>query len=200
MRSILNPAHGTAAEGGAILVAEDVPLDERPPLNAADTAEGLAETKRRGKPFTRGNKAAQNRKPGLCMLGVPLDTADPRYRSAMRKANSYRQRRVRETAVACGGYLGAGPAAMFASSARALAASTVLYTLAGEALAAGRTAEASSLFTAAAGLGEKARSQELTAVGLAEREAKARPKKPMTQREAQHEMLSRLGLLPKGET
>lgn len=171
----LRKAHGRGS--AAILRAEDTPLDERPPPNAADTEEGLANAKRRGKPFTRGNRAAADRKPALCMLGVPLETSDHRYRSAMRKANAYRQRRVRETAVACGGYLGAGPAGMFASSARALAASTVLYALAGEALAAGKTKEAADLFTAAAGLGEKARSQELTAVGLAEREAKSRPRK-----------------------
>lgn len=172
--SIIRGAHGTAACSGSILVAEDPPLDEREPPNAADTGRGLALAQRRGRPFTPQNRAAENRRPALCMLGVPLDAADPRYRSAMRKASRYLKRRVRETAVSCGGHLSAGPAAMFASSARALAASTVLYTLAGEELAAGRTKEATALFTAAAGLGEKARAQELTAIGLAEREAKAR--------------------------
>jgi hypothetical protein len=171
---ILRTAHGNGA--AALLRAELPPLDEEPPPNADDTAHGLAETKRRGKPFTRGNKAAENRKPALCMLGVPLDAADPRYRSALRQANAYRQRRVRETAIACGGELGAGPSAMFASSGRALAASVVLYALAGELLAAGKTKEAADLFATASRLGDSSRQQELTAIALAEREAKARAK------------------------
>ncbi len=174
MSSILRTAHGNAAP--ALLVAEVPPVDELKPLNATDTGRGLAEVSRRGRPWTRGNKAGENRKPALCLLGVPLESADPRYRSAMRMANTYRRRRVRETAVAHGGTLGAGPSAMFASSARALAASTLLYALAGDALKAGRTKEASELFGQAARLGDSSRQQELTAVALAEREAAARPK------------------------
>lgn len=171
---ILRTAHGNGAE--ALLRAETPVLDERPPLNAADTAQGLTMAARRGRPFTPGNRAAQGRRPGLCLLGVPLDAADPRYRSALRKANTYRQRRVRETAVAHGGYLGAGPAAMFASSARALAASIVLSTLAGEALARADAKAASALFATAARLDDYSRQQELTATALAEREAEARKK------------------------
>lgn len=169
---LLRAAHGEGA--GALLRAERPPLDEMLPPNAEDTGRGLAAATRRGRPFTPGNAAAANRKPMLCRLGVPLDTADPRYRSALRQAESYRKRRVRETAIAYGGTLGAGPCACFASAARALAASVVLNALAGEALGAGRAKDAADLFATAARLADSARQQELTAVALAEREAAAR--------------------------
>jgi hypothetical protein len=178
VRSLINPGHGTAAAAGALLVAERPPLDETAPPNAADTAAGLAEATRRGRPFTRGNAAAKGKKPALCLLAVPLEACDPRYRAAMRQANAYRQRRCRETAVSCGGTLGAGPSAMFASSARALAASVVLNTLAGELLAAGDVKAASAMFATAARLGDSSRQQELTAVGLAERDRASRPRAP----------------------
>ncbi len=77
------------------------------------------------------------------------------------------QRRVRELSALGGGHLGAGPSAMLASAARALAASTVV-TLASKSLD-------PKLFRDAAALADSARQQELTAVGLAEREALARP-------------------------
>lgn len=172
----IRTAHGKGAS--AVLRVEAMQLDELPPMNAEDTGQGLAMARRRGAPFTKGNKAAANRKPALCQLGVPLDTSDPRYRSAMRKAERYRARRVRETAVAHGGHLSAGPSAMFASAARALAASIVVNLLAGETLAAGDTKAAADLFKVAASLADSSRQQELTAVGLAAREAAARPKDP----------------------
>lgn len=164
---ILRSAHGTGA--GALLRAERPPLDEQRPLNAADTAAGLALRAQRGRPFQRGNQAAKGRKPSLCALGVPVDTADPRYRKALRKGRRYMQRRARELAVMHGGELGAGPSAMLAHAARATAASVLLYELAGETLDA-------ALFAQAARLADSARQQELTAVALAEREAEARPK------------------------
>lgn len=166
--SILRAAHGKGAD--ALLRAETPPLDEEAPLNPTDTASGLALAGARGRPFQRGNQAAKGRKPALALLGVPVDTADPRYRKALRKANVYRQRRARELAIAHGGYLGAGPAAMLASSALALAASRLLYELASETLN-------PRLFAQAAKLADSARGQELTAVALAAREAAARPKK-----------------------
>lgn len=161
----LRAAHGNGAD--ALLRSERRPLDEIPPLNANDTAAGLALAANRGRPFTPGNRAAAGRKPALALLGVPVDAADPRYRRALRKAAAYRQRRTRELAIQHGGYLGAGPAAMLASSALALAASRVLHELAAETLDA-------DLFVKAAQLADKARQQELTAVDLADREAKAR--------------------------
>lgn len=168
----LRRAHGKGA--GAILRAEVRPLDEIPPPNAEDRDHALALAERRGRPFTRGNRAASGRRPALALLGVPLDASDPRYRAAMRKADRYRRRRVRELTVQSGGFLGSGVAALLATSARALAASTVLYTLAGEALARGEHKTSADLMTSGARLGDAARQAELTAVGLAEREASAR--------------------------
>lgn len=66
-----------------------------------------------------------------------------------------------------GGRLGSGPCAMLASAALALAGSRCLYELGAETLDAG-------LFKAAAALADSARQCELTAVGLAEREAAGR--------------------------
>jgi hypothetical protein len=176
MAEILRTAHGSNAD--ALLVAERPPLDELPAPNAADTEKGLAEAQRRGRPFVRGNAAAKGRKPALARLGVDLDTADPRYKAALKRAERYRRHRVRELAVSHGGYLGAGPAAMLAASARAWAASTLLYTLAGE-LIASDSAKAkkrgADLLALAARLGDSARQQELTAVALAERESASRP-------------------------
>lgn len=168
----IRTAHGTGAN--ALLRVEQKPLDELRPLNAEDTVEGLAQAKRRGRPFEKGNRAAENRKPALALLGVPLTSTDPRCRAALRQANSLRQRRVRELAIAHGGFLGAGPCSMLGSAARALAASTLLYTLATEAVAAGKVDQASKLFAQSAKLADMARQQELTAVGLAEREARSR--------------------------
>jgi hypothetical protein len=167
--SILRAAHGAAATLGALLVSETPPLDEVPPPNAEDTERGLALAKKRGRPFQADNTAGANRKPALALLGVEIDAADPRYRKALRKASSYRQRRIRELAMQHGGTLGAGPSAMLASSALALAASRMLYELAGESLDA-------ELFVRAAKLADSARAQELTAVALAEREAASRPR------------------------
>lgn len=170
--SLERTAHGKGAS--ALVRIERPPVEEFGPLNAADTAHGLALAKRRGRPFVAGNAAAVGRKPSLCLLGVPLEGSDPRYRAAMRKANAYRQRRVREIAVSHGGVVGAGPCAMLAAAARAMAASIVLHELAGEALATGANDDATKLFVAAAQLADKARGQELTAEALADRDAKAR--------------------------
>lgn len=127
---------------------------------------------RRGRPFERGNSAASGRKPSLCLLGVPIETADPRYRRAMRKARAYMQRRVRELAVMHGGELGAGPAGMIASSALALGASRLLYEIASQTLD-------PAMLKQAAALADSARGQELTAVALAQRESDARSNAPL---------------------
>lgn len=174
MAKPIRTAHGAGAH--LIEVIECPPLDEQAPPNAEDTAAGLAEAKRRGRPFTKGNKAAENRKPALALLGVPLEPSDPTYRSNLRKANTYRQRRAREMAVQYGGYLGSGPSAMLASGALALAASRTMYALAGEELSNGNRKLATELFASASRLADSARQQELTASALAERESAARPK------------------------
>ena len=171
-RGVIRSAHGTGAS--ALLRTETTPLEEIPPPNADDTARGLALAGQRGRPFQPGNACARNRRPALALLGVSLDPTHTGYRNALRRANAYRQRRVRELAVVHGGYLGAGPSAMLASAARALAASVTINELAAAELAAGRVKEAADLFSQAARLADSARMQELTAVGLAEREAAAR--------------------------
>jgi hypothetical protein len=165
--SLLRAAHGKGAD--AILRAELPPLDEMRPVDAEVTAQGNAVLDARGRPFQRGNTAAKGRKPGLASMGLPIDSADPRYRKALRKAKNYMIRRTRELAAQGGGTLGAGPSAMLSNAALALAASRVLYELAAETLD-------PALFKQAASLADSARQQELTAVGLAEREAAARPK------------------------
>jgi hypothetical protein len=177
----IRSAHGTGAE--TILRVETPVLDELRPLNAGDTGQGLAERERRGRPFERGNTAATGRKPSLCLMGLPVGTADPRYRRAARKARSWTQRRCRELAVQSGGPLGAGPCGALANAGLALAASRVLYELAAETLSA-------KMFQQAAELADKAKQQELFAVGLASREAGAR--KPQTPEQAQAEYRRRI--------
>lgn len=172
--SLIRTAHGAGAD--ALVRVETPPLDEVPIPNEHDTAVGLAETKRRGKPFEKGNAAARGRKPMLAGLG--LEASDPRYRKALAKAERYRQRRCRELAVSHGGYLGVAPSAMIASAARALASSLVLTELADQLLAVGSSKSnkaAANLLLQAARLADSSRQQELTAVALAERESKARP-------------------------
>lgn len=163
----IRTAHGTGAS--TILRVEQPPLDEIPPLNAAETERALAERERRGRPFEPGNRAAVGRKPALCVMGLPIGTADPRYRRAARKARNWTQRRIRELATMHGNQLGAGPSGALANAGLALAASRVLYELASETLDA-------KLFQQAADLADKAKQQELFAVGLAAREAAGRPK------------------------
>lgn len=168
--AILRSAHGTGAD--ALLRAEVPPLDELVPLDAEVARQGDAAVCARGRPFQRGNKAGENRKPGLALLGSPVDSCDPRYRRALRKAKSYMVRRQHELSAQHGGTLGAGPSAMLANAALALASSRVLYELGSETLDA-------DMLKSAAGLADKARQMELTAVALAEREAAARPKAPL---------------------
>ncbi len=163
--SLLRTAHGTGES--ALLRTERPPVDELTPLRAEDTEAGLAVRKARGRPFTRGNAAPKGKTATLATVtSKELGKGDPRWRNALRQANTYRQRRVRELAIQHGGTLGAGPCAMLANAAHAMAASRVLYELAAETLDA-------DLFKKAASLADSARQQELTAVALAEREAAA---------------------------
>lgn len=166
--SLIRTAHGTGASAG--IRVETPPLDEIPPLNASQTASGAALAKSRGRPFTKGNAAARGRKPALASLGIPIDGADPRYRSAMKKAAAYRTRRCAELATQQGGYLSAGAAAVVAVSARAMAASALLHELADEALRAGNVKDAATLLIQATRAGDAARQADLTAIAIAERE------------------------------
>jgi hypothetical protein len=164
---IIVPAHGTGAP--ALLRAQTPVLDELPPLNADDARQGNDAVNAKGRPFQRGNRAGANRRPGLALLGTPVDNADPKYRRALRKAKALMVRRQGELAVQHGGKLGAGPSSMLCSAALALAASRVLYEVASVTLD-------PATFLQAARLADSARQQELTAVGLAERESEARPR------------------------
>ncbi|MBX3218977.1 MAG: hypothetical protein KF795_00580 [Labilithrix sp.] len=166
--SLLRSAHGTNRD--ALLVVERPPLDEIEPPNAERTESALASKAARGRPFEPGNAAAKGRRPKLARMPDSAATAHPRWQRYERQARRYVTRRCRELAVETGvASLGAGPSAMLAAAGLARAASLALYEVASETLD-GRT------FAEAAALGDKARQSELTAVALAEREAKARPR------------------------
>jgi hypothetical protein len=166
---VIRSAHGTAREGGATVVIETRPLDEIPTANASETAAALAMRRVRGKPFTRGNKAASGRRPALAGLGVDVPTADPAYQRALARANRYRRRRCSELAAAHGGWLSSGAAGLVASASLALAASRYLYERAG---ATGDTA----LLAQAARLADSAKGLEIAAIDIASREAAQRPR------------------------
>lgn len=162
--SFIRTAHGTGRD--AILRAEVPPLDELPPPNATRTERALAARAARGRPFEPGNAAASGRRPKLARM-PDIATTHPSWAAAQKQARRYVQRRCRELAVQTGvPSLGTGPSALLASAGLARAASVVLYEMAAQTLDAG-------LFRDAAALADKARQAELTAVGLAEREAKA---------------------------
>jgi hypothetical protein len=94
--SILRTAHGTAAEGGAMLTAETPPLDEQPPPNPALTAQGLALARVRGRPFQLGNTAAKGRGPSLTRVHVDPDAPEHEVR-AHRKARSLKAKARRSS-------------------------------------------------------------------------------------------------------
>jgi hypothetical protein len=157
---ILRSAHGTGAD--ALLRAEAPPLDEVPPLNAADTARGIALSAASGRPFTKGNTAAKNRGPSLTRTGVDLNPPDNVRRGVQRRAESLRRVRVRELRIAHGGSpLSSAVKAEVASWALAVAWSRFHYDQ-GDAKQGARFAELAS-------------AHQLRAIGVAEREGVARP-------------------------
>ena len=163
--TFIRAAHGTGRD--AILRVEVPPLDELPDPNAARTERALATREARGRPFEPGNAAAKGRRPKLARMPDSVATAHPSWSAYEKQARRYVQRRCRELAVQTGvPSLGTGPSALLASAGLARAASMVLYEMASEKLD-------PALFRDAARLADSARQQELTAVGLAEREAKA---------------------------
>lgn len=164
----LRTAHGTGAD--ALLRSECRPLNEIPAMNADDTARGLAMAHARGRPFTPGNRAASGRRPALASsAGMPIDAADPDYKRALGWARRYRRRRVSEMTIAHGGELSAGVCAMLTSEANDLAGARYL------AIVAARTGDREAL-TQSSRLSQSARQLALTALDVAERDAKARPK------------------------
>src|SRR5579871_5419965 len=101
-RDIVVPAHGTAAEGGAELVAELPKMADWPPANAARTGQGFALARVRGRPFRSGNAAAAGRGPSLTRVTVDPGAPEETQR-ARRKAASLARKRRRELEVQTGG-------------------------------------------------------------------------------------------------
>jgi hypothetical protein len=146
----------------------EIALKDRKPANAAETATHLAERKRRGKPFQLGNRAAENRPPTLALLGVSADAVPELARKDLRRADRYRQRRVREVAGAHG-YASAGTCAVLGSAALVLASQRQI------ALLAFQTGKP-ELHKLAADLAEKHSQLELKASFMAKDESGGRPK------------------------
>lgn len=158
--SILRTAHGAAAEGGALLVAEQPPLDEYAPPDAARTEQGLALRRVRGRPFQVGNAAAKDRGPSLTRVNVDPAASDD-ARRVHRKAASLCRRRIRELSVESGGMVSTAVRVELVAWARNTAWAE-FYDRAGDPVK-------------AASLSEKASGHQLKAIGIAAREAAARP-------------------------
>ena len=161
----LRTGHGT---GAGVPRIEVLPAAELPTPNAGETAAVLASRRAIGRPFEAGNRAAAGRRPKLALLGVRIESADPRYALALRRASRYRKRRCAELAAVHGGFVSAGASSLVASAALALCASRYLYECAAE------TGDADTLKRASS-LANDARQGELAAWELASREAAARP-------------------------
>jgi hypothetical protein len=166
-RDILVPAHGTAAKGGAVLVAETVQLKDMATPNAARTEEGLALAARRGRPFQRGNTAGANRGASLTRITSHVvtvcDPNSPEERlRARRKAQSLVTQRRRELEVQTAGPVSSAVKVELVAWARATAWAE-MYDRAG-------------LTAASVAFAEKASGHGMKALGLAERESEARPK------------------------
>jgi hypothetical protein len=158
--SFIRTAHGTAAEGGAVLVAEAPPLDETPPLNATDTSHGLALRRVRGRPFQIGNTAASDRGPSLTRITCDPNAPEEQQR-VHRKAATLKSKRERELSVQYGGPVSSAVKTELVAWARNVAWAEH-FDRAGEPLK-------------AAALAEKASGHQLKAIGIGERESKARP-------------------------
>lgn len=159
--AIIRTAHGAAADGGAILVAELAPLDELPPPDASRTVTGLAISVARGRPFQPGNRAAADRGSSLTRITVDPDATEERAR-VHRKAQSLVGQRRREMEVQHGGRLSSAVRVELVAWARATAWADHF----------DRQGDA----TKAAALSEKASGHQLKAIGFAERDAASRPK------------------------
>lgn len=159
---ILRTAHGAAAEGGALLVAETPVLGEMKPLSVGDTERGLALRASRGRPFQKGNRAGADRGPSLTRI-----TADPsapeEVRRTNRKAMTLKHQRERELSVQHGGER---PSSAVRVEIKAWAEATAwaeVYAREGDIIK-------------ATALREKASAFGLKAIAIAEREAAARPR------------------------
>ncbi len=162
--NIIRTAHGNAAAHGAILVAENPPLDEWPPPDAARTAQGLAVRTARGRPVQKGNTAASGRGPSLTRIVSDADAPDEQRR-VHRKATSLKSKRERELSVQYGGPVSSGVKVELVAWARAVAWAEHF--------------DRHGDPVRAAALAEKASGHQLKAIGIAEREAAARPRAPV---------------------
>jgi hypothetical protein len=146
----------------------EVPLKDMRPANADDTATNLADRKRRGKPFEPGNRAAEGRKPVLALLAVSADVVPEPSRRDLKRADRYRQRRVREVRIVHG-YADAGTCAVLGSAALVLASQRQVAALAFQ-------SGDPTLHKLAADLAEKHSQLEIKASFMAKDAAAARPK------------------------
>jgi hypothetical protein len=160
----VRPGHG-AGTGTPHL---EIGFKDLRPANADETARNVAERKRRGKPFEPGNAAASGRRPKLALLGVDEATMPELARNDLRRADRYRQRRVREVAGAHG-YASAGTCAVLGSASLVLASQRQIAALAFQ------TGDP-ALHKLAADLAEKHSQLELKASFMAKDEAAARPR------------------------
>lgn len=156
--------HGKGAGNPHVEIA----IKDLVPMNADETAQNLAIRKRRGKPFEKDNKAAKGRVPTLALLGVSADDVPDLSRNDLRKADRYRQRRVRELAGAHG-YASAGTCAVLGSAALVLASQRQI------ALIAFQTGNP-AMHKLAADLAEKHSQLEIKAGFMAKDEAASKPK------------------------
>jgi hypothetical protein len=149
----------------------EIALKDLKPSNPEDTARNLAERKRRGKPFQKGNKAAVGRAPSLALLGVPAASVPAPSRSDLRKADSYRRRAVCELASAHG-HASARTCADYGSAALVLASQRQVAALAF------KTGDP-ALHKLAADLAEKHSQLEIKAAFVCKDDAAARPRQPV---------------------
>lgn len=145
----------------------ELALKDMTPANPDDTARNVAERKRRGKPFEKNNRAAAGRRPVLALLGVEAAAMPEPARRDLKRADRYRQRRVREVAGA-NGYASAGTCAVLGSAALVLASQRQV---AAKAFETGDPA----LHKLAADLAEKHSQLELKAGFMAKDEAARQP-------------------------
>ena len=147
------------------VVVEVLPPDELPRVDQHDIDARLEARKAIGKPFQKGNKAG-GRKPKLAKLGVT--TEDPQYMNTLKKAESYRRKRVSEYLVTFG-YVSIGVRALLGSASLQLAVSRHLLEL-------GMKNADTDLIRKASAMANEARQNELAAWELCHREGGAKAK------------------------
>jgi len=175
---VLRTAHGTAAEGGALLVVETLPADELPegvPGPARPAADRDTSGEFRPGPGTSaiaasGGRARAEAERFRRLLGlVELDDSHA-YAPYLRLAREHRDEHAIELGAHIGGgRLSPGVSGIIASASLALAASRYMYDL-------GAKTCDPRLLGQAAMMAERSRTALLTAHELAVREAAARPR------------------------